>query len=267
MRRLGKLAVCLAGGLVLATGAPAQNLAFSGNPYLPIVTRNVFGLNPVPTNVPTADDATLPKITLTGITDILGQMQALFKVAPKPGAKDAKEQSYILSEGQQEDDIEVVRIDEKESLVTFNNHGTVQELPLANAPSSKTPAPAGGGGGGGGGAGIIPARLRGNRPDPGGAGQVIHFGGQNGRGQVTIGGNNTAANNNSGMGGGPTQGRGGMTQQTAPSELSAEDQAVLMAAQHRQALQNNDPSAAIYPPTPFDAQAGIPATSVTGTTK
>ncbi len=260
MTRLGKLAVCLAGGLVLAAGAPAQNLVVSGNPYLPIVVRNVFGLNPIPTNVPGADDAQLPKITPKGITDILGQLQVLFNVAPKPGQKDAKEESYILSEGQQQDDIEVVHIDEKESLVTFNNHGIVQELPLANAPSLSTPAPAAGGGSGGG-AGIIPPRFGANRPTQGGAGQVIHFGGQSGRGQVTIGGNN----NNSGTGGNPmagggsTLGRGGVTtQQTAPNEMSAENQAVLITAQHLQAAQNNNPAAIIYPPTPYDAEAGLP---------
>lgn len=278
MTRLGKLAVCLAGGLVLATVAPAQTLAVSGNPYLPIVVRNVFGLNPIPTNVPGADDAAqLPKITPKGITDILGQLQVLFNVAPKPGQKDAKEESYILGEGQQQDDIEVVRIDEKESMVTFNNHGTVQALPLANAPSLSTPAPAAGGGGGGG-PGIIPTRLGGNRPGPGGGGQVIHFGGQGGRGQVTIGGNNP----NSGMGGSPTSGgtstqtktgfggySSGQQAQAAQTGLSAEDQMVLMTHQHLQAQQSGDPSSALYPPTPFDPEAGInpPALPTTTTSR
>ncbi len=269
---MGKIAVCLAGGLVLATGARAQTLAMSGNPYLPIVVRNVFGLNPIPTNVPTADDAQLPKITLTGITDILGQVQALFKATPKPGQKDAKEQSYILSEGQQQDDIEVVSISEQDSLVTFNNHGTVQEIPLANAPAAGTPTPAAGGGGGSK-AGIIPTRLLGNRPNPqmGGGGMITHFGGQNGRGQVTIGGNNTAANNNSGMGGGSTYGGTASTQtqtgfgsnagQQAQPALSPQDQMVLMAAQHAQT------GLPIYPPTPYDQEAGVPTPTTTGTTK
>ena len=46
--------------------------------------------------------------------------------AGKPAADDA----YILSEGQQQDEIEVTKIDEKGGLVTFNNHGEVQQLPL-----------------------------------------------------------------------------------------------------------------------------------------
>jgi len=261
MTWMGKIAVCLTGGLVLATGAPAQTLAMSGNPYLPIVARNVFGLNPIPTNTTTPDEAQLPKITLTGITDILGQVQALFKASPKPGQKDAKEQSYILSEGQQQDDIEVVSINEQDSLVTFNNHGTVQEIPLVNAPAAGTPTPAAGGGGGNK-AGIIPTRLLGNRPNPemGGGGMITRFGGQNGRGQVTIGGNNSANNNNSGMGGGSTYGGTASTQtktgypgqQTQPA-LSPEDQMVLMAAQHAQS------GLPIYPPTPYDQEAGVPS--------
>jgi hypothetical protein len=272
---MGKIAVCLAGGLVWATGALAQTIAMSGNPYLPIVARNVFGLNPIPTNTGPPVDATLPKITPNGITDILGQLEVLFKVAPKPGEKDAKEQSYVLTEGQQQDDIEVVHIDQKESLVTFNNHGTVQEIPLANAPSLSTPAPAPGSGGGGGG-GIIPTRLLGNRPNPGtgGGSMVTRFGGQNGRGQVTIGGNNPAANNNSGMGGSSgyggtasTQtktGFGGQQTQAAQPALSPEEQMVLIANQHAQT------GLPIYPPTPYDEEAGVPSSptsTTTGTTR
>jgi hypothetical protein len=66
---------------------------------------------------------------------IFGSRQVLFKVSipPKPGIP-AKEDDYILGEGQRQDDIEVTRIDEKSSVVTFNNHGVVQEIPLTVAP-------------------------------------------------------------------------------------------------------------------------------------
>ena len=76
---------------------------------------------------------------------IFGQLQVLFKVAgtAKPG-QPAKDEFYILSEGQRQDEIEVIHIDEKASLVTFNNHGTVQEIPLANAPAVSTPMPGAG---------------------------------------------------------------------------------------------------------------------------
>ena len=143
MKRLGKIVVCLAGGLVLNAGARADDVVLPNNPYAPIVVRNVFGLNPPQPVDPNATQADPPpKITPNGIMSIFGQLQVLFKVAgtAKPG-QPAKDESYILSEGQRQDEIEVIQIDEKASLVTFNNHGTVQEIPLAkaNAPAVNTP--------------------------------------------------------------------------------------------------------------------------------
>jgi hypothetical protein len=266
MRCLGKIAVCLAGGLVLSIGARAADVVSAGNPYAPIVARNVFGLNPPSTNIiPTSEDTQLPKITLNGITDILGQLQALYKVSPKPGQKDAKDESYILSEGQAQDDIEVMHIDEKTALVTFNNHGKVQEIPLANAPKINAPsAPTGGGSSGG----NIPPRLGSRVGGSGPAGRV------GGPGRVMSGGasanpggtgNNPALNNSS------TRGPGGYANQSAtPANLSAEEHMVLMAAQHLKAQQDGDPATVIFPPTPFDAELGInpptlPNTSASGT--
>ena len=52
MKRLGKIAVCLVGGLVLTAGARAADAVSTDNPYGPIVVRNVFGLNPAPTSNP-----------------------------------------------------------------------------------------------------------------------------------------------------------------------------------------------------------------------
>ena len=246
MKGMGKIAVCLAGGLVLSIGARAGSVALAGNPYEPIVVRNIFGLNPPPTNTPSSsENDQLPKITPNGIMSIFGQLQVLFKVAPKPGQKDAKEESYVLSEGQAQDEIEVVHIDEARALVTFNNHGTVQEIPLVNTPKANTPVPAGGGIGGG---GIpIPPRM-GGRPGggPGGGPGGMRLMGQN-RGRVGIGnyngaGDNPVSNNN------PAQGQGG---------LSTDEQMVLVAAQHLKAQQEGDSSALIFPPTPYDAEAGI----------
>jgi hypothetical protein len=137
MKRLAKMAVYLAGGLVLNTSVRAEVLS-SNNPYAPIVTRNVFGLNP-PEPVEARAAETLLKITPNGIMSIFGERQVLFKVtgAVKAG-QPSKEASYILSEGQRQDDIEVVHIDETASLVTFNNHGVVQQIPLPNAPKMDT---------------------------------------------------------------------------------------------------------------------------------
>jgi hypothetical protein len=142
MKRGWKIAIWLAGGLVLSAGAQADIVASAGNPYGPIVTRNIFGLNPVQATETATDPP--PKITLNGLMSIYGKVQVLFKVAGtgKPG-QPAKDQSYILSEGQRQDDIEVTHIDDQANLVTFNNHGTVQEVPLASAPVVTGPGPVG----------------------------------------------------------------------------------------------------------------------------
>ena len=227
MKYLGKITVCLAGALMLNVSVRGDDTVAPNNPYVPIVVRNVFGLNPVPTNTAPPPEDTPLKITPNGIMSIFGQLQVLFKVAPRAGVPGAKEESYVLSEGQSQDDIEVTHIDEKASLVTFNNHGTVQELPLANAPALNMPAPAGA-------ApalpnGVIPNRLGGGR-----------FGG------TRFGGPNSAP----AMSTLPTR-------QPQQSALSAEDHQLLMVAQHLKAQQEGDPAAAIFPPTPLDKDAGI----------
>jgi hypothetical protein len=143
MKRVGKIAVCLAGGLALNAGLRAESVAPPDNPYAPIVVRNVFDLNP-PQKVdaaPVVEANPPPKITLNGIMNVFGHLQALYKVSDsgKPG-QPPKDSSYILSEGQGQDDVEVVKINEKDALVTFNNHGTVQELPLSSQSASSAPA-------------------------------------------------------------------------------------------------------------------------------
>lgn len=143
MTRLRHIAVCLAGGLVLNTGWCADQGVSQKNPYEPIVTRNIFDLNP-----PQADNSKVKpeppsKITPDGIMTIFGGTpQVLFKVdVPAHPPVPASEKSYILSEGQGQDGIEVTHIDVKGGMVTFNNHGVVQELPLVKAPPLTTPTP------------------------------------------------------------------------------------------------------------------------------
>ena len=121
MKLTGTILVCLAGGLALNANLRADDVVLSpGNPYAPVVARNLFGLNPpTPVDTTVADATPPPKITPNGIMSIFGQLQVLFKVAgtAKPG-KPAVDDDYILSEGQRQDDIEVVKIDEKAGSVT-----------------------------------------------------------------------------------------------------------------------------------------------------
>jgi hypothetical protein len=129
-------------GRVLPAGAAA-----SANPYTPIVERNVFGLVPLPVHNP-ADDVPVtppPKITPNGIMTLFGKLEVLFKVQDNTPGKPSKEDSYVMCEGDRQDDIEVQKIDQKAEVITFNNHGVVQELPLVAVKDAKgggVPAPA-----------------------------------------------------------------------------------------------------------------------------
>jgi hypothetical protein len=253
MKRLGKIVVCLAGGLVLNAGARADDGVLPNNPYAPIVVRNVFGLNPPPTNDANATQAEPPpKITLNGIMSILGRLQALYKVAgtAKPG-QPAKDESYILSEGQRQDEIEVIQIDEKNSLVTFNNHGTVQELPLvkANAPAGSTPTPAQG-------RPVPPQNFPAPNGDNSGRGRL---GGRSASGPGVArnrGTGNSSDNFNNGMGDSlplttvPTR-AGYSGQQQPQNTLTPEQQVILMEVQRAQWQKEGNPAHAIIPPTPL----------------
>jgi hypothetical protein len=180
---------CILGGLAVVVWLCSQPLraavATADNPYMPIADRNVFGLVPIPPPAAAVDPATLnppPKITPNGIMTLFGKLQVLFKVAgvAKPG-QPPKDESYVMCEGDRQDDIEVQRIDQGSATITFNNHGVIQVLPLV-ASTGGTSAPAAPAGGA-----IPPPPM----PTPGnGVGTLNHFGGHFGHGRgVTTGGN------------------------------------------------------------------------------
>jgi hypothetical protein len=278
MKRLGRISVCLAVGLALNAGLRAAspsspNNPSPENPYATVAVRNIFGLNPpaLPPDPSLDAEKNLPKITPTGIMSVFGYTQVLFKVAAAAGAvakagQPAKEEFYILSQGQRQDDIEVIKIDEKNSLVTFDNHGTTQELPLASTSSSGTAA-------------ASPSPITGNpgmvpRPTGGGGNNGGNNGGFNGFGAGPGGNNggmpNSNPGSNSGGPNGPNAANGGMSfggntqghiYQPEPSTMTAEEEAILTAAQHRKAIDDGDPIAPLYPTTPIDKEAGITPTT------
>ena len=138
---------CLLLGLVAAGWLCCQSLragaAPSANPYAPIITRNVFALVPIPVNTgPEVPADPPPKITPNGIMTIFGKLQVLFKVSENLPGQPPKDDSFVMSEGDRQDDIEVQKIDEKAAVITFNNHGVVQELPLV-ATTAAIPSPSG----------------------------------------------------------------------------------------------------------------------------
>ena len=272
MNRLGKIAVGLATGLALNAGlraaapvsanapVPSGNLS-QENPYLAIATRNIFGLNPpappAPPEDPTKD---LPKITPTGIMGVFGKLQVLFKVAPVgKAAPGAKEESYILSQGQMQDEITVVNIDEKNGLVTFDNHGTTQQLPLNSGAAAGGTAPAFSGG-------MHPAAM------PGAPGAHGNNGGTSVAlfGADAVGRNGGGPNGNPGSNGGGQNGANGglgfgnsatpmQIYQPEPTQLTPEAAQIGLAGNHLQAIVNNDPSAPLFPPSAIDKEAGIPS--------
>ena len=268
MKHVGKLCLCLAGGLLFNAGLRAADPASSDNPYTANAARNVFDIHtPPPVDMNKPPDVPPPKITLNGITSTLGQVRALFKVAipAKPG-QPAKDQFYILGEGEAQDDIEVTKIDEKGGLVTFNNHGTDQELPLTTATASTAPAPAAAGPAAGPGPGIRPGFPRPGFPPAGGGNAnspgFIRFGASSAIGGQSPNGNtanNGRVNPSSGLG--VTMGgvNGISRPQQQQPQLSGDDQAVVIAANHAIAVAKGDITAPIYPPTDYDRDAGVPS--------
>ena len=239
-------------GLLAAGWFSSQSVwgvaAPTDNPYTPIVARNMFGLVPIPTNAP-VDPALLvppPKITPNGIMTIFGRLQVLFKVAgdAKPGVP-AKDESYVLCEGDRQDDIEVQKIDEKAAVITFNNHGVIQELPLVAASAAGAGAASGSAGFG---------RPQGLPPLPGvapgaGGGSHLGFGGRFGRSQNTPPASTPApapsAAVPSGLGGTSTP----ASSTTAEAPIPYEQQVILMEANRLNYIQQGDTTAKILPVT------------------
>ena len=115
--------------LVCCFAAQLVDAASAANPYQGICDRNVFHLRPAPTTVLQAVQAPLPRVHLMGITTILRGKRALLKVEfPPEPAERAKEESYILTEGQRAGPIEVLEINEKKDQVRLDNSGTITNI-------------------------------------------------------------------------------------------------------------------------------------------
>jgi len=244
-------------GLILAAGLVAGRSAMPTgtaprNPYDPIVERNMFDLQPIPVHNP-ADDVVVsppPKITPNGIMRLFGKLQVLFKVAEpgKPG-QPPKDESYTLGEGERQEDITVKKIDEAAASITFDNHGTIQELPLVASTGAAAGGPAPGPGGGM--PPIIPAPVNSIAPAPGGV--PIGFGGRFGRNRNVPGaGNPGPAPSLPSFG---TAATPAVPNNPAPApQASYEEQVITMEQQRAKWLDEGNPNAVIIPPTPLTSQ-------------
>jgi hypothetical protein len=255
-------------GLVLSVGARSEGAASEDKPYSTIVERNMFGLVPIPPPdvgpPPTPVDPP-PKITFNGIMTIFGRDQALFKVVNKPKAgQPAKEDAYVLAEGERQDDIEVVKINKATGMVTFNNHGEVQELSLAPADASAGAAPALAAGGGNNyfaraGAPPVPmslaerAALR--RAQAQGRNLPVSPSGNPAMAGGAVGGSPDA--NGAAPGGFNTPINSSQIYHPELEQndsMTPEQNVLLIEAQRMKYLQDNDPRAPMMPPTPITGQ-------------
>src|SRR5215831_18990314 len=112
--------------VLMAGAAQAATEDSSPHRFQGIIDRNVFGLKPQASNESNVPAPTPPpKLTLTGITTILGNKRALLSTPPVPN-KPAE--SFMLTEGQRDGEIEVLEINEIAGTVKVMNHGVEQTL-------------------------------------------------------------------------------------------------------------------------------------------
>ena len=248
------MAVCLAGGLFLPAAVHA--LTSTDNPYNSIVVRNPFGLIAIPPPAPIETTTPPSNIKLTGITTILGIKNALL-MAQEPGPA-GKSQSYILTEGQREGQIEVLTIDNIAGLVKVNNAGVVSTLNFDKdgfkSPTSLVPAPAGMPGQPGVPGIPSPASMPGHPPVPG------SFNGPPSGGNYVP--NTAPAVPSSGLRQIPSrslrlpQSSALLNQpaatpaSTAPVQVQIDEQAAKILINQEIAKQRGDPSHVLYPPMP-----------------
>jgi hypothetical protein len=130
MKNQGKQLVCILSILALGHELRATVMNSPANRYGVIVQRNVFNLVPEPAQKLEPPPRPTARITLTGITSILGDMRALLNVQPPAAAASvpAKEVLLILTEGQEEAQIRVLEINEIAATVKVDNCGTIMVL-------------------------------------------------------------------------------------------------------------------------------------------
>jgi len=233
---------CILHGLVVAGWLSSQPLragaASSANPYAPIVTRNVFALVPIPVNTgPEVPADPPPKITPNGIMTLFGNLQVLFKVTVSVPGLPTKDESHVLGVGEREDDIEVEKIDEKAAVITFNNHGVVQELPLV-ATAAAVPSPSGLG------RPTMPlGRFNPNNRVPLGYNSPYSRPPDNPANAIPIPAPQPVVDS-------------APPAPSAPAEtaMPVEQQVIMIEAQRLDAMQRGDPIAKIFPPTPLTPQ-------------
>jgi hypothetical protein len=120
----------LLGAVLGADTVVVLRASASASPYAGIPARNIFALRIPPPSVPLTEPAPpAAKLRLNGITTILGGKLALLKCTlPPASGSPAKEEFYILGEGERAGTVAVLSIDEKAGLVRVDNSGSIVNL-------------------------------------------------------------------------------------------------------------------------------------------
>jgi len=271
---------------VSASGGDRGISKTSDGGYSSIWLRNVFDLKPIlpPPPIDTKPPEPPPNVKLQGITTILGDKRALFtvQVSGGPGKPPAKEESYMLSEGQRQGSLEVLEINPKARTVKIK----VEEL--VSTITFDTNKPAGGPGPGnmaagvprppavppgrgfnpsagyapaaspgfGGGAPFVPARQMRTTDNSQVAPQSGGGGYMGGYAQAQVAQNTAVAGGTAIPG--SLFNQAPVQQPQAPQEpvLSPEEQTALLAIQHQ--IHGAEMAAGTYPPLP-PLPAGTPS--------
>ena len=128
------------GRAALEAGTDVTNAAVS-HPSARIVVQNVFDLNPRATPTQQTNPA-VPRLFLAGIVTITGKKALIdTELQAKPG-EPAKEEHFMLAEGERKGDLEVVAIDEKAGTVKVTWAGTPASLNFSENAMKAASAPA-----------------------------------------------------------------------------------------------------------------------------
>lgn len=112
-------------GLLAGVCLPAAAEGNGNAEYGQIAVRNIFDLHGLQALPSEPAVAPAPDVRLCGITTILGDKKALFTARQQgvAGNPAAREESYILSEGQSQGGFEVVEVNLKLGTVKLNHSG------------------------------------------------------------------------------------------------------------------------------------------------
>lgn len=98
------------------------------NPYMVITNRNAFGLQPEQP-LPKPEELRPPpaKVRLEGIMSLMGSKRAILRLL-KQGVPPGQEPVLMLAEGERDQDVEVIAIDEENNTVKIRNQGITMEI-------------------------------------------------------------------------------------------------------------------------------------------